>query len=26
VALSGNLCRCGAYQEIREAIKASAKK
>lgn len=25
-ALSGNLCRCGAYQEIREAIKASAKK
>jgi aerobic carbon-monoxide dehydrogenase small subunit len=24
-ALSGNLCRCGAYQEIREAIKASAK-
>ncbi len=24
VALSGNLCRCGAYQEIREAIKASA--
>lgn len=23
-ALSGNLCRCGAYQEIREAIKASA--
>jgi aerobic carbon-monoxide dehydrogenase small subunit len=25
-ALSGNLCRCGAYQEIREAIKASSKK
>lgn len=25
-ALSGNLCRCGAYQEIREAVKASAKK
>jgi aerobic carbon-monoxide dehydrogenase small subunit len=25
-ALSGNLCRCGAYQEIREAIKASTKK
>ncbi len=25
-ALSGNLCRCGSYQEIREAIKASAKK
>jgi aerobic carbon-monoxide dehydrogenase small subunit len=25
-ALSGNLCRCGAYQEIRGAIKASAKK
>lgn len=24
-ALSGNLCRCGAYQEIREAIKASSK-
>lgn len=24
-ALSGNLCRCGAYQEIREAIKAAAK-
>lgn len=24
-ALSGNLCRCGAYQEIREAIKASVK-
>ncbi|MGM0688178.1 MAG: (2Fe-2S)-binding protein [Bacillota bacterium] len=23
-ALSGNLCRCGAYQEIREAIKASS--
>ena len=25
-ALSGNLCRCGAYQEIREAIKESSKK
>lgn len=25
-ALSGNLCRCGAYQEIREAVKASAEK
>lgn len=25
-ALSGNLCRCGAYQEIREAVKASSKK
>ncbi len=25
-ALSGNLCRCGAYQEIREAIKSSAEK
>ncbi len=25
-ALSGNLCRCGAYQEIREAIKASSEK
>ena len=25
-ALSGNLCRCGAYQEIREAIKANSKK
>jgi aerobic carbon-monoxide dehydrogenase small subunit len=25
-ALSDNLCRCGAYQEIREAIKASVKK
>jgi len=25
-ALSGNLCRCGAYQEIREAVKASVKK
>lgn len=25
-ALSGNLCRCGAYQEIREAIKTSSKK
>lgn len=25
-ALSGNLCRCGAYQEIRGAIKASSKK
>ena len=25
-ALSGNLCRCGAYQEIREAIKASSQK
>ncbi len=24
-ALSGNLCRCGAYQEIREAIKASSR-
>jgi len=24
-ALSGNLCRCGAYQEIREAIKACSK-
>ncbi len=23
-ALSGNLCRCGAYQEIRGAIKASS--
>lgn len=25
-ALSGNLCRCGAYQEIRAAIKDAAKK
>ncbi len=25
-ALSGNLCRCGAYQEIRDAVKDSAKK
>jgi aerobic carbon-monoxide dehydrogenase small subunit len=25
-ALSGNLCRCGAYQEIREAIKACGAK
>ncbi len=25
-ALSGNLCRCGAYQEIREAVKAASKK
>lgn len=25
-ALSGHLCRCGAYQEIRAAIKAAAKK
>ncbi len=25
-ALSGNLCRCGAYQEIRGAIKASSGK
>lgn len=25
-ALSGNLCRCGAYQEIRQAIKDCAKK
>ncbi len=25
-ALSGNLCRCGAYQEIRQAIKACSKK
>ncbi|MDW7740102.1 MAG: (2Fe-2S)-binding protein [Bacillota bacterium] len=25
-ALSGNLCRCGAYQEIRVAIKASSNK
>jgi len=24
-ALSGNLCRCGAYQEIRQAIKACSK-
>lgn len=24
-ALSGNLCRCGAYQEIREAVKAASK-
>ncbi len=25
-ALSGNLCRCGAYQEIREAVKSASKK
>ena len=25
-ALSGNLCRCGAYQEIRAAVKDAAKK
>ncbi len=25
-ALSGNLCRCGAYQEIRDAVKDSGKK
>ncbi len=25
-ALSGNLCRCGAYQEIRDAIKDSSQK
>ncbi len=25
-ALSGNLCRCGAYQEIREAVKDASKK
>ncbi len=25
-ALSGNLCRCGAYQEIRDAVKDSARK
>ena len=25
-ALSGNLCRCGAYQEIRQAIKACSQK
>ncbi len=25
-ALSGNLCRCGAYQEIRDAVKDSASK
>lgn len=25
-ALSGNLCRCGAYQEIRQAIKSCGKK
>lgn len=25
-ALSGNLCRCGAYQEIRQAVKACGQK
>jgi carbon-monoxide dehydrogenase small subunit len=25
-ALSGNLCRCGAYKEIRDAVKSCAKK
>lgn len=25
-ALSGNLCRCGAYKEIREAVKSCARK
>jgi isoquinoline 1-oxidoreductase alpha subunit len=25
-ALAGNLCRCGTYQRIREAVKAAAVK